>query len=139
MTINSLLDQLKRDEGWRPMPYRDSVGKLTIGYGRNLDDVGISMIEGEKMLDADILRTTARLESAFPWTSTLDEVRCGVLVNMAFNMGVGGLAQFKNMLAKVQSGDYAGAAQEMLDSKWATQVGDRAQRLATQMESGEYV
>lgn len=136
--ITSLEDQLRRDEGWKSYPYKDTVGKLTIGYGRNLSDTGITSAEGAMMLKNDIDLATMHLESTFPWTSALDEVRRAVLLNMCFNMGVGGLGQFKQMLAKLQAGDFAGAAQEMLNSKWAEQVGPRAQRLAIQMESGEW-
>jgi len=104
--------------------------------GRNLDDVGISQDEADLMLANDIKVATIRLESTFPWTVGLDDVRKAVLVNMTFNMGIHGLAQFKDTLAKVQAGDYAGASQAMLQSGWATQVGPRAQRLSIQMESG---
>lgn len=134
--ISSLADQLRRDEGFRAHPYRDSVGKVTVGYGRNLDDVGLSEAEADFLLSSDIEAATMRLESTFPWTMGLDEVRKSVLLNMTFNMGIAGLAQFRQMLEAVKTGDYAGAAREMLDSKWAQQVGSRAQRLSIQMESG---
>jgi lysozyme len=137
MTISCLADQLRRDEGWRTYPYKDTVGKQTIGYGRNLDDVGISPAEGDFLLANDIKAATVALESHFPWVMGLDSVRQGVLLNMVFNIGIGGLAGFKETLAKVEAGDYAGAAQ-MLSSKWAQQVGHRAVRLALQMQSGEW-
>lgn len=138
MPIASVVDQLKRDEGLRKFPYKDTVGKATIGYGRNLDDVGISEQEADFLLRNDIQVAQAAVEFHFPWTLSLDEVRKGVLINMAFNMGIAGLAQFKNTLAKVEAGDYTGAAQEMLQSAWANQVGPRAQRLSVQMESGQW-
>jgi lysozyme len=136
MAITSLADQLKRDEGLRKFPYKDTVGKSTIGYGRNLEDVGISEAEAETLLANDIAIATSQLEFHFPWTMSLDEARKGVLVNMAFNMGVAGVAQFRDTLAKIQAGEYSAAAQAMLQSKWAEQVGARAQRLSVQMESG---
>ena len=136
--VSNLSEQLRRDEGFRSHPYRDSVGKVTIGYGRNLDDVGISESEAETLLANDISVATGLLESTFPWTSGLDDARKGVLVNMVFNMGIHALAQFRGTLAKIQAGDYSGASQAMLQSKWAEQVGSRAQRLAVQMESGEF-
>lgn len=135
MTIR---DQLIRDEGLRLHPYKDSVGKLTIGVGRNLDDVGISKAEAALLLDNDIADATQRLETAFPWTAALDDARKGVLLNMTFNMGIQGLAGFKNFLAAVQAGDYSSARDHMLDSRWAEQVGPRAQRLAIQMETGQW-
>lgn len=136
--ITSLADQLRRDEGIRRYPYQDMVGKTTIGVGRNLTDMGVNADEINLMLTNDINLATMMLENNFPWTAGLDDVRRGVLINMCFNMGIHSLASFRNMLAKVEAGDYAGAAQEMLDSQWATQVGDRAQRLAIQMESGQW-
>ena len=134
----TIIDQLRRDEGVRLKPYRDSVGKLTIGVGRNLDDVGISSDEADFLLSNDVAYAQRMLEQALPWTVGLGDARNGVLLNMTFNMGIGGLLEFKETLAKIQSGDYAGAAQHMLDSKWAEEVGPRSHRLALQMESGEW-
>ena len=134
----TLQDQLIRDEGIRLRPYKDSVGKLTVGVGRNLDDVGISTDEAMLLLRNDITAATNSLEQAFPWTQAMDSVRQSALVNMAFNMGIGGLARFKNFLAACQQGDWAEAKVQMLDSIWAEQVGARAQRLAIQIETGEW-
>lgn len=128
--------ELIRDEAMRLKPYRDSVGKLTIGVGRNLDDVGISQVEAAQMLDSDIRRTADALDKALPWWRSLDEVRQRVILNMAFNLGVAGLLGFKNTLAAVQAGKYDDAAAGMLASKWARQVGDRARRLANMMVAG---
>ena len=134
--LEQLVPQLRRDEGVRLKPYKDTVGKLTIGVGRNLDDVGISAVEADTLLRNDIQRAVQDLNDKLPWTMQLDESRRGVLVNMAFNMGIAGLLQFKNTLAHIQAGRWADAAAGMLASKWATQVGPRATRLAKQMETG---
>jgi lysozyme len=131
-----IIEQLRRDEGIRKMPYKDTVGKLTIGVGRNLDDVGLSDAEINFLLKNDIDVATAKLNRLYPWFSTLDPVRQGVLINMTFNMG--SVSAFPRMLALVQSGDYEGAAVEMLDSLWARQVGARAQRLSQQMRTGTW-
>ena len=136
MDIKALCDELTRDEGHRLKPYRDSVGKLSIGVGRNLDDVGISAEEAGILLSHDIDRTVAALDAAIPWWRELDDVRQRVLANMAFNMGVDGLLGFKNTLAAAKDGRYADAAAGMLDSKWAGQVGARATRLANMMRKG---
>lgn len=136
--VTNLIDQLKRDEGCKLVPYRDSVGKLTIGIGRNLDDVGISVEEAEHLLANDIAKAEAALVQHLPWTARLDRIRHAALVNMAFNMGIGGLCQFARMLAALQAGDYATAVAEMAQSKWARQVGIRAQRLAAQIRTGEW-
>lgn len=136
MTLRSdLITDLKLDEGLRRKPYRDSVGKLTLGIGRNLDDVGISEAEAEYLLNNDIDRTIDDLNRLLPWWQQLDEPRRRVLLNMGFNLGVTGLAKFTQTLAAVREGRYSDAAALMLRSKWAGQVGDRARRLAELMRS----
>jgi len=132
----SLRMQLIRHEGLRLKPYRDTVGKLTIGVGRNLDDVGISEAEAFYLLENDIKRTRKELHERLPWISNLSPTRQDVLVNMAFNMGVGGVLKFKKMLANLEQGRWYDASREMLDSKWAQQVGERAVELAEKMRNG---
>jgi lysozyme len=134
----TIIEQLKRDEGCRLRPYRDSVGKLTIGIGRNLDDVGISQDEADMLLHNDLGKVFTQLSEQIPWIADLDEARQGVLENMCFNMGIHGLMGFKNTLALIQAGEYDKAADAMLESHWAEQVGPRAQRLALQMRRGEW-
>lgn len=134
----TIVDQLKRDEELRLTPYKDTVGKLTIGYGRNLEDNGISQYEAELLLQHDLTNASQALRAALPWTEGLDEVRRGVLLNMAFNMGIHRMLQFKLTLGLVESGDYDKAADEMLNSVWAKQVGARAHRLSLQMRSGDW-
>ena len=134
----TLLEQLIRDEGARFFPYIDSVGKISIGIGRNLTDVGISKDEALQMLTNDVKVATDDLEKALPWAQGLDEVRHAALVNMTFNMGIGRLCGFTKFLTALEAGDYKTARNEMLDSQWAKQVGRRAQRLAIQIDSGEF-
>lgn len=131
----NLIADLKLDEGLRLKPYRDTVGKLTIGIGRNLDDVGISEAEAEYLCNNDVDRTIEEMNRLMPWWQTLDEPRQRVLLNMGFNLGVPGLLKFKNTLAAVRASRYNDAAKGMLASKWARQVGDRAKRLAELMKS----
>lgn len=138
MNLDAMRSELIRDEAMMLKPYRDTVGKLSIGVGRNLDDVGISQVEAAHLLDADIQRTADALDKALPWWRGLDEVRQRVLLNMAFNMGVSGLLGFKHTLADVRAGNYDFAAAGMLESKWAQQVGQRAQRLADMMVQGTH-
>jgi lysozyme len=130
-----LITQLKRDESVERKPYRDSVGKLTIGVGRNLDDVGISNDEIEYLLANDITRTKIAVGVQLPWTSQLDPVRLAVIHNMWFNMGAK-LLGFVNTLRLIEDRKYQEASVEMLKSKWAAQVGERAVRLSHQMASG---
>jgi lysozyme len=136
--ITNLLDQLKRDEGLRLTPYRCTAGKLTIGYGRNLEDVGISKEEAEFLLASDAAKAQISVAKALPWFTKLTIPRQAVLVNMAFNMGIAGLLKFKNTLRLIETGEYAEAAKAMLDSKWAEQTGQRALRLSVQLNTGEW-
>lgn len=128
--------QLRRDEGCRLSPYTDSTGNLTIGVGRNLTGTGITAEEAEYLLGNDIYRAIAGIAKFLPWADTLDDARYGCLVNMTFNLGIGGLMNFEHFLAAMKDRDWPTAAKEMLDSKWAGQVGLRANRLAVQIETG---
>lgn len=136
LDVATLMAELKRDEGVRLKPYRDTVGKLTIGAGRNLDDKGISAVEATILLANDIEEVCAALDAELPWWRDLDGVRQRVLANMCFNVGIQKLLTFANTLAAVKAGDYLRASQAMMASKWARQVGPRAIRLATMMRDG---
>lgn len=133
----NILEDLIRDEGLRLKPYTDTVGKLTIGVGRNLDDVGISEEEARAMLNADIDRAESGLRKTIPWFLSAPESVQRGLTNMAFNMGIIRLTQFGRMLSALAAKDYDAAAAEALKSKWATQVGARAVRIAELFESAK--
>ena len=132
-------DLIKRHEGLRLRPYTCTSGRLTIGWGRNLDDNGITEAEAEMMFGEDYARAEREAESLMgqQWRR-LDEVRQAVLIDMAFNLGGAGLAKFRNTLAAVRRGAWHQAAVEMQDSRWARQVGHRASRLATMMQTGQW-
>ncbi|MBP5404107.1 MAG: glycoside hydrolase family protein [Elusimicrobiaceae bacterium] len=125
-------------EGLRTKPYICPAGHLTIGYGHNLEN-GISQQAAEFILQEDLQIAQNTVQQKFAWWRELNEVRRFVLVDMAFNMGINKLATFKKMLAAAEKGDYTTAAREMLDSRWAVQVGRRARELAEMMKKGEYV
>jgi len=128
---------LIRQEGLKLKPYRDSVGKLTIGVGHNLEDAGISEAAAYVILDEDI--AVAASEAAkLPVFAGLDPVRQDVLIDMIFNMGLPRLRGFVNMLGALADNNWDEAAKQMLDSRWATQVGSRANELAQMIKSGEY-
>jgi lysozyme len=131
-----LKPQLKVDEAVKVKPYRDTVGKLTIGVGRNLDDIGVRPDEIDLMLENDINVAEATAKVLFPSFDSLSDVRKAVVVNMAFNMGATRLAGFVKVRQLVADGNFDAAAREMLNSGWATQVGNRATRLATMMRQG---
>ena len=136
-----LKEQLKRDEGVVNHAYQDSLGFTTIGVGRLIDanrGGGLSDSEVDYLLNNDITDKTAQVLAALPWASKLSRPRFAVLVNMAFQMGIGGLLQFKRTLGSIEDGQYGEAAKEMLDSTWAKQTPARAHRMALQMETGEW-
>ena len=142
-----LINQLKRHEGLHFAAYRCPAGKLTIGYGHNLDanpvpglgpESTINIEQADRLLVTDIITAADALLKRFPWAISLDPVRLAVLVNMAVNMGIIGLAGFSRTLAHVAAGQYAEASTEMLASLWAKQVGNRAKELSRQMRTGEW-
>ena len=136
--MNRIKAQLVRHEGLRLKPYRCTAGKLTIGIGRNLDDRGISQKEAYAMLERDIQDCEQWLIDEIPDVyNKLDEVRQSVLLNMCFNLGIKGLLEFKNTLSFIGAGDWERAANNMLASKWAKQVGMRAIELSEMMRKGQ--
>jgi lysozyme len=132
-------DELIEHEGLRLKPYRDTMGKLSIGVGRNLDDDGITKDEALYLLDNDIYRIGLLLCNAsfIDFSKIKNEVREGVLIDMAFNLGIEGLSKFKDMLEAIKEDDWDKAADAMLDSLWAKQVGQRAICLAERMRTGK--
>ena len=136
--ITSLREQLQRDEGLRLRVYLDQYNHATVGYGHNLDAHGISEAIATALLEEDITRATADVLSRIPAAMSLDEVRRAVLVAMAFNIGIGGLLGFKDLLEALELQDWPASAKAILDSKYARQVGERAHRLAEQMVSGAW-
>ena len=136
MDNSKLADELRTDEGLRLFPYQDTVGKMTIGIGRNLTDVGISLDEAKYLLNNDIDKVVKQLNIKLPWWVTLSENRQRVLANMAFNLGINKLLGFNSTLAYLQTGQYDKAADGMIKSTWAKQVGARADRLAKMMREG---
>lgn len=124
-------------EGLRLKVYTCTAGKLTIGYGRNLEDTGITEAEASMMFEHDFVTAEASarvlLKSLGKDWETFPEQRLYVLTDMIFNMGYTRVLGFKKMLAAIKKDDYKTAAKEMLDSNWARQVGNRATKLAALM------
>jgi len=143
MNLEKLKSELRRDEGLRLNAYQCSTGHWTIGYGHSLaahadSSTTISLHDAAALLDADIAEAVARAKafvSEYVW-DMLADARKRVLVNMAFNLG-NKLRGFKILRGCVIASDWDGAADAMLDSLWAHQVGARAIRLAKMMEAGD--
>lgn len=134
-----LIKELRRDEGVVDHAYQDSLGYWTIGVGRLIDKRKGGKLTDEEidyLLMNDVKECVADLDKNLPWWRSLSDARRRVLVNMRFNLGMAGLLGFKNTLKFIETGEYKRAADNMLLSKWAKQVGQRANRLAKMMEVG---
>ncbi|HBO83133.1 MULTISPECIES: glycoside hydrolase family protein [unclassified Cupriavidus] len=147
MNYDKLKAQLAVDEGTRRRRYRDSRGFWTIGRGHNIDadphypytlaDEPLNDAQIDGLEDRDIAAAVGALDQYANWWRAMEEPRQRVICNMCFNMGWGKLAGFVNTLQAMHFANYAAAAQGMRTSLWASQVGDRAERLAKIMETGE--
>lgn len=133
-----LKGMLTKHEGLRLYPYLDTVGKITIGVGRNLSDNGITSDECEAMLQRDMSRSLGYLRALFPGMDGWLPARQDALADMMFNIGPTAFQGFPKMIAAIQAGAWTTAAAEMRDSLWAKQVPARAAELAKMVESGDY-
>lgn len=138
-----LIADLRRDEGVRHLPYRDTAGISTVGVGHNLrakplPEVTYPLTDAQvdQLLADDLAEVFSGLDVHLPWWRGLTLARQRVIVNMAFNLGIGGLLAFKTTLQEIRRGHYELAAANMLQSRWTKQVGARAKRLASMMVSG---
>jgi lysozyme len=137
--MNKLIEQLKIHEGFRSNVYTCSGGKKTVGYGRNLQDIGISEEEAEMLLKNDIYEATNQLLNAFPFMATFSDVRISAMINFTFNVGIGTVRKFSNTIEYLKNEDWEAAADEMMDSKWAEQVGDRSIQITEQIRTGRWL
>jgi len=130
MNISEIKRKLIYDEGKRHRPYKCTAGKLTIGVGRNLEDVGISEATIDQMLSEDIEKCAVQAKTIFKekWDTFSDERKCGI-INMIFNLGYFGFCQFKMMISAINANDRAAIRAHGANSLWARQVGERAQRV----------
>ena len=142
--MSKLVQMLKVHEGVKSHAYVDTVGKITIGVGRNIDftdGLGLSDREIEFLLVNDIERVEEEITSALPWTVDLlvaNSPRYDALVDLCFNLGLPRFLNFVKALDACSEGDWDKAADEFLDSRWATQVGNRATEIAAMIRTGEY-
>lgn len=135
MNKSLLLESIRAHEGLSLLPYEDTEGHLTIGFGHNLDS-GITIQQAYQLLESDLEICMTELDKGFSgWREHPEHVQ-NVLIEMQFNLGRPRLSNFKKMWAALKNDDYESAAKEMLDSLWARQVGHRAATLAKQMVEG---
>ena len=135
MNIERLRETITRHEGSRLDMYQDSLGIWTIGVGHNIQEKGISPAVMELMLDEDIEEAIVELKRSVSFFSKMPEQVQEALVNLSFNMGIPRLMQFKKTLAYLRDGDFEAAADELLDSRYAEQVGRRADEVADMIRS----
>ena len=143
MNIEALREQLKVDEGVKYEIYKDHLGYPTFGIGHLItendpehgepDGTEISEDRVNEVFESDVAKFVSEAKILFSDLDELPDVAQQVIVNMAFNMGRPRLSKFKNFIAGVNDRDWTRAAEEMMDSRWATQVGDRAIRLRNQI------
>lgn len=135
--LAKLTQSIKLHEGLRLLPYLDTVGKITIGYGRNISDKGISLDEASILLDHDISAVLEQAQSE-PWWQNVkgNDVRARACCEIIFNIGIGDFRTFKNAISCLLANDFSGAARNFLDSQWTRQVNGRAVILCRMIETG---
>ena len=130
MDIKKIKELIISHEGLKLKPYKCTAGKLTIGVGRNIEDVGISFDEAMFMLDNDIKACIKDMVKLFPGWYQLFENQQTVLIDMRFNLGLSRFRKFKKMIMAINAKDFDLAAKEMMNSLWyRKQVGNRAVEL----------
>lgn len=153
LDIYDICQRLELHEGLRLQPYRCSKGKLTIGIGRNLNANPITpeeeLVVGDwrhgitkgmaiYLLLRDLKKITDKLPKAIKFFNQLDDERQYALIDMAYNMGIKGLLNFKKMLFFMEKKDFAKAADECLNSRYAKDTGKRAERIANLIRTGVF-
>lgn len=136
MDIQKLTKSIEQHEGLRLLPYRDTTGNITIGYGTNLN-AGISLDEAIYLLGNRVQLAIGAAQAQSWWPNVSDnDARSRAMVELVFNMGPAGVATFKNAIQCLCNNDFNGAADGFLNSLWAKQVGQRAQVLAQMIRTG---
>jgi len=139
MDIEKTLDTITEDEGFVSHVYKDSEGYWTIGHGILVDERrggGIHLEESLYIVKKRLYNLSTHIEHYWPWVESISPLRQSALLQMAYNLGFNGLRGFRKMLFAMEQGNYSLAADEALDSKWARQVGARAERIANLIRQG---
>lgn len=137
--VTNIAEQLRADEGLSLSAYKDTLGYATVGFGHKIElpndqkSYTVTADDAETQLQLDIMRAMEGVLVHLPWFTQLDVARQGVLVNMAFQLGVVGLLKFHHFLTMLEAGNYEGASAAMLESLWAKQTPERSRRLSRQI------
>ena len=131
-----LKERLKKAEGFYPKAYKCPADKLTIGYGRNIEDNGITKEEAEYLLENDIATAIRETKGVFGDFNKFSSARQNALVDMMFNMGKPTFLKFKRMISAIKEKDWQKASIEAKFSRWYNQVGDRAKRIVLELKEG---
>lgn len=136
--LQKVYAMLERHEGRSAKMYRCPAGYLTVGVGHNLEANPLPESVIDALLREDVAAVIEKLDKSIPWWRALNDVRRAALIDMGFNLGVGGLLGFRKALAFLQQHQYDKAADEFADSKWYTQVGDRGKRIVKMIRFGTW-
>tara|TARA_R110001632_G_scaffold205662_1_gene329483 strand:+ start:1537 stop:1956 length:420 start_codon:yes stop_codon:yes gene_type:complete len=139
--MTMIIEMLRKHESVETHAYKCSANKTTIGVGRNIDKnggIGLSQMEIDYLLANDIKRVEAELSQAFNWYDDLNDARKDAMMDICFNLGLPRLMLFKKSLAAMSNRHYEIAAIELLDSRWARQVGQRAITISEIIRTGEH-
>lgn len=131
-----VLGMIREHEGFRQFPYKDTVGILTVGYGRNLVHNGISRTEANYLLVRDVDRCYAKLHQWFVDWDDFELNRQAALIDMCFNLGWDGFLKFEKMIEAIREKCWNVAADEAKQSKWFGQVGKRAEEIVHLLRYG---
>jgi lysozyme len=140
MNLTRLRNQLKIDEGVKYFIYLDHLGFATFGIGHLITpadqeygmplNTKVSEERVNEVFDKDIIKFISETRKLFPNLDDMPEIVQESLVNMCFNLGRPRLSQFVKFIEHINAARYLDASIEMLNSRWASQVGDRAVRLS---------
>ena len=126
----SLLDDIKKHEGFRSRVYQCTEGYDTIGYGFAIKDLDIEEDIGEMILIRKLEKLQKRIASTFGWFFNSPEEVKDVVTNMCYQLGVSGFSRFKKTIYLLETEQYQEASIEVLDSLWAKQTPNRAKELS---------
>ena len=133
--MRNLIENIKESEGFVEYVYDDSLGIPTIGYGFAIKDLILDEDIASEILTRKVKNLAKRVEAKFDWFNEANDDIKEVVIEMCYQLGLGGFSKFKNTISYLESKDYKGASVEMLDSKWATQTPNRAKKLSKIVES----